>query len=167
MKDAIRPGLFPGPDNAPDTINEWDGLDELREEHEAALEQYASALNQLFRGQDAQLNARERREREAAVRREVEGTITRIVWAARDLIEEWRAVEDETAERTAEIEQLRARLAVLETEDLMRKRLAVWLDRLDPERVTAGVHTWSDLAAVPVPPERPPGPITRTFHPQQ
>ena len=31
-----------------------------------------------------------------------------------------------------EIEQLRTRLAQLETEDLMRKRLAVWLNRLDP-----------------------------------
>ena len=170
LKDAMRPGLFPD-DTAPETVGEWDGLDELREQHEAALDRYAQALNQLSREQDespTQLNINDRREREAAAYREVRAEISRIVWEGRDQLAEWRGVEDDTeAERQAEIEQLRARLAELETEDMMRKRLAVWLDRLDPERINPGLITWAQLAAVPVPPDRPAGPFARAFQPQQ
>ena len=117
LKDAMRPGLFPGPDNAPDTVDEWDGLDELREQHQQALDRYQQELNRLSREQaesPTQLNVNERREAEAAVRREAVTEVSRIVWEARDLADEWRGVEDATEhERRAEIEQLRARLAQL------------------------------------------------------
>ena len=45
LKDAMRPGLFPDLDNAPDTVAEWDGLDDLREQHQHALDRYQRGLD--------------------------------------------------------------------------------------------------------------------------
>ena len=80
LKDALRPGLFPDLDNAPETVEEWDGLDDLREQHQQALDRYASELTQLSREQEespTQLNVNERREAEAAIHREVAAEVTR------------------------------------------------------------------------------------------
>ncbi len=119
-------GCSPTSTTRGDGQEEWDGLDDLREQHQQALDRWASAGSaQLSREQaesPSRLNIKERREREAAIHREVAAEVSRIVWEARDLIDEWRSVEDATeAERRAEIEQLRARLAQLEVEDLMRR----------------------------------------------
>ena len=97
--------------------------------------------------------------------------VSRIVWEARDLVDEWRAVEDATEhERKMELEELRKRLAQLETEDLLRKRLAVWLKRLRPNddaHITPGIHPWALMAETPEPYLRPMGPIARSFQPQE
>lgn len=174
LKDAMRPGLFPDLDNAPDTVAEWDGLDDLREQHQHALDRYQRGLAQLSREQaesPTQLNVNERREAEAAVRREAVTEVSRIVWEARDLVDDWRAVEDATEhERKMELEELRKRLAQLETEDLLRKRLAVWLKRLRPNddaHITPGIHPWALMAETPEPYVRPMGPIARSFQPQE
>lgn len=170
VKDALRPGLFPDLDSAPDTVAEWAGLDDLCEQHEAVLQRYASEIHALAREQaesPSQLNMKERAEREATAYRQLVADVTDLVWQARDCIEEWRAIEDDTEhERKAEISSLRARLAELEIEDLMRKRLAVWLDRLDPTKITAGLYPWALMAQPPAGDHRPVGPMARSFQPQ-
>jgi hypothetical protein len=167
LKVALRPGLFPDLATAPNTVGEWDGLDDLREQHVAALADYTAALDALAQQQAAspsQANVKQRREAEAAARHTVVAEVTRIVWEARDLLEDWRSVEDDTeAARRAEVEQLYARLQALTTEDVMLERLAVWLNRLDPERITTGIYPWAQLAQAPVPPDRPVGPIAQAL----
>jgi hypothetical protein len=37
LKDALLPGLFPGEDTAGPAVAEWEGLDALRDEHDAAI----------------------------------------------------------------------------------------------------------------------------------
>jgi hypothetical protein len=169
----MTPGLFPAPDNAPDTVAEWDGLASLRDQHQQALDRYQRELDRLSREQresPTQLNINDRYAAEAAARHEVEAEVIRLVWEARDLLDDWRSVEDATeSERKTEIEQLRARLAELEVEDLMRRRLAVWLDRLEPPgtgRPTVGIYPWALMAEPPEAFERPSGPFAAAFRPQ-
>jgi hypothetical protein len=170
LRVALMPGLFPGVDNAPETVEHWTGLEDLREHHEAALEKYSRALDDLTREQrenPAQMNVAQRSEREAEARREVVAEVTRIVWEARNLLDDWRSVEDANkAERAEEIEMLRARLAELELEDLMLIRLQVWLKRLEVQsdtNINVGLHPWRQLAEPPGEDVRPVGPMTRSI----
>jgi hypothetical protein len=181
LRDAIRPGLFPGSDVAP----EWVDVEKYREEHEEALEEVrhafalGSALRERFQQEDAtgrvvtdyaereQLIHTARVEEDAARQRAAD-TVARLVDAAREQLDDWRAVQDvAAAERKAEAERLRARLAQIEVEDATSQRLNVWLNRLDPERITPGLITWDSLAAIPVPPDRPTGPIARSFQQEE
>ena len=159
-------------------------VERFREEHAEAIEQIrqafavGSVLRDRFQQEDATgrvtTDYAERQEllhaarvEEDGVRQRAADTIARLVDQARELLDEWRGVQDAAAaERNAEIEQLRARLAQLEVEDATSQRLSVWLNRLDPDRITPGLITWAQLAAIPVPPDRPVGPIARSFQPQ-
>jgi hypothetical protein len=181
LRDAIRPGLFPGTNVAPG----WPDVERFRVEHEQALEEVAqafavgSALRERFQREDATgrvvTDYAEREQlihaaavEEDAARRRAADTVARLVDEAREQLDEWRAVEDnKKAERTAEIASLRARLTELETEDATSQRLNVWLNRLDPDRITPGLITWASLAAIPVPPDRPIGPIARSFQQEE
>jgi hypothetical protein len=177
LRDAIRPGLFPGTDAAPD----WVDVERFRAEHEEAIDEVrhafalGSALRERFQQEDATgrvvTDFAEREQlihaakvEEDAVRRRAADTVARLVDEAREQLDEWRAVEErKRAERKSEVERLRARLAQLEVEDATSQRLTVWLNRLDPERITPGLIAWAALAAIPVPPDRPIGPIARSF----
>jgi hypothetical protein len=180
LKVALTPGLYPAEDTAP-AVEEWDGLDEIRQEHDEAITAWHETsakrrtLEESFKREDAtgrpvtdkaerqRLLAAATLERDQTYQQAVE-TVTRLVDEAREQLDDWRAVRNANeAERKEEAERLRARLVELETEDLTNRRLAVWLDRMDVTRVTPGIYPWAQMAATPEPPHLPTGPIAQSF----
>jgi hypothetical protein len=182
QREALDPGLFPDPVLLG---LEWDQLAELREEHIDALAAVQTARAQLDAASAPYRDAggqppvhpepssklfKARAAHHAAVA-EAERIAGDVVAEARALLPEWRAALDApAAARRAEAEQLRARLDELEAERWTERLLRVWLDRLDPEKKTPGLHPWAALADLPAPPEHragPLGPIAQSFANQQ
>jgi hypothetical protein len=177
LKAALSPGLVPD-------VQDWAGVQDLSAEHEAVLQavveafEAGKALRDQYQREDStgrlatdyaerQALLHEARIAEQAARQEAEVAVTRLVAEAREHLPEWREVEAAVErERRAEIAELRARLSELEVEDGTAKRLHVWLDRLDPERITPGLIPWSAMAAIPVPPDAITGPMQKAFAPR-
>jgi hypothetical protein len=156
----------------------WDELAELREEQVTALATLEAARAQVaeasvpYRAAGTLVPAHPPADTPLfvahaayqAAQAEAEQAVSDLLDDAREQLSSWRAVERaKVAARNAEIEQLHVRLAELETEDMTAKRLGVWLDRLDPDKITPGLYPWAQLAAAPAPPDRPIGPIARSF----
>ena len=170
-RDALHPGLFPDP-----TLLglDWEQLADLREEHIDALaavqttQAQVAAAEAPYRDADGQppvhpepnsklFKARAAHRAAVADAEQVAGDV---VAEARELLPAWRAALDAPrAARRAEAEQLRARLAELEAERRVERLLTVWLDRLDPDKITPGLYPWQLLADLPIPPDHPAGPL--------
>jgi hypothetical protein len=178
LRVALDPGLFPDPVLLGLA---WDELAELREEHVDTLAKLETARAQVaeasvpYRAAGTPVPAHPPADSPLfkahaalhAAQAEAEQAVAGLLDDARGQLPAWRAVEHaKVAERNAEIERLRVRLAELETEDMTAKRLGVWLDRLDPDKITPGLIPWAQLTAIPAPPDRPIGPIVRSLQPQ-
>ena len=181
-REALHPGLFPDPILLG---LDWDQLAELREEHIDALAAVQTTRAQVDAAEAPYKDAggeppvhpepnsklfKARAAHRAAVA-DAERIAGDLVTEARELLPAWRAALDAPrAARRAEAEQLRARLAELEADRRVEHQLGVWLDRLDPDKITPGLYPWAhlaDAADAPGRPVGPLGPIAQSFQNQQ